>query len=78
MQQYWVLDVTSDKDVPKEVADEVREHWADMELGNDYYYTTLATKWMDENDHSLDATIEYVKAQGLDPATDNILLHFWW
>lgn len=65
---------------PKEILDAMRNMWATMELGNDYYYVGLCNEMLenpkDWSEHEV-VLAKYVKENyGLDP--DDVLVHFWW
>jgi hypothetical protein len=60
-----------DKDIPKEVYDEVRILWRDMEFGNDNYYYNWDSG-IDGLDYPIIAT--YLQSKGVEMC----LIHWWW
>lgn len=65
-----------DKSIPRDVVEEVRNLWADLELSNDFCYASFDPSHYEENYPKISA---YLK----DNLTENqyngrVLLHFWW
>lgn len=59
---------------PKEVVDDVRELWAHMDLGNDFFYFSWDEEsWWDEEDKFVNLK-KYLKERGI----KKCLIHFWW
>ena len=70
LKSYKVFDLQSDKH-PHEVGEEIREMWANYELGNDHSYIRWYEDMVDEYPH----TAKFLQEQGVED--DNVLLHWW-
>ena len=76
MEKAWVLDFQKNKATPEAQA-EIRELWADNELGNDtYYHSTTLEELREEGEYP--AIIAYLETQAELKEDDTIMLHWWW
>lgn len=78
MRTYTVVDTVMDQHlIPDDVMDDIREAWADYELGNDCHYLRseyILASYDEDNRYPnlaawLQETFEYPK---------EVLIHFWW
>lgn len=74
MEQMWVIDVQSDKDIPIELYEEVQKLWQDMEYGNDHYYFKW-NKWFSEE---TEGEWPVIKKYLADHDIEECLLRYWW
>jgi hypothetical protein len=62
---------------PIEVMDEVRRMWSEYEFGNDNFYIDTKLEEIDAEEYP--ATVQYIKEQRPNLASDaQILIHWWW
>lgn len=83
---YTVIDAQSDKFLPMEVVNVIKDIWVDQELGNDkcyipadYFVTLDEGKYVSEDEDKEDEMkplVKYLEAKKLDPS--KVLLHYWW
>lgn len=75
LKPYLVLD-SGDRDVPAPVLNEMRDMWAEKELGNDDYYVPVTVAELEEEDE-YPVIQTYLITQGVS-RDQVVLIHFWW